>query len=178
MTQCARNLLATLFILVSVNALLSANATAAEAAVPMTRSQRAFALAGLVLNYGEQLRPEEVTVNIRVVTEVIPDEHAGKSYDVIFLALPSSLEAGYIVTLTSGSTASCRPALKKLIDDSLKPDTVHRAYPGAQLTRVEDNAAVAKLAAQWRSHGWLRNCAEASGGNYDSIEVLILNGAA
>lgn len=178
MARFTGNLLAALFILVSVNTLVSANAMGADAAVPMTPSQRAFALAGLVLNYGQQLHPDEVTVNIRVVTEAVPEEHAGKSYDVIFLVLPSSLTAGHIVTLTSGSTASCRASVKDLIDDSLNPNTIHRAYPNAKLTRVEDNAAVAKLAAQWRSQNWLRNCAEAPDGSYDSIEVLILNGAA
>lgn len=171
MTRITGNLLAALFTVVSVNAMGS------DAVVPMPSSQRAFALAGLVLNYGQRLRPDEVTVNIRVVTEVLPEEHAGKSYDVIFLVLPSSLKAGHIVTLTSGSTASCRASLKSLIDDSLNRNTIHRAYPGAKLTRLEDNAAVRKLAAQWRSQGWLRNCAEVPDGDYDSIEVLILNGA-
>lgn len=80
-----------------------------------------------------------------------------------------------MVTLTSGSTASCRPALESLINDSLTPEIVAQAYPGAKLTRVQDNAAVRKLAAEWRSQEWLRNCAEARDGDYDSFEILILN---
>jgi len=158
-------------------ALLSLKTTGPYAAVTTPSSIGAFALAGLVLDHGHRIAPDKATVNVRVVTEVVPEEHAGKAYDIIFLVLASSLEAGHIVTLTSGSTASCRASLRSLINDHLTPKTIHEAYPGAKLTRVEDNAAVRELAVQWRSQGWLRNCAEPAHGDHDSFEVLILNDA-
>lgn len=157
--------------------LLPANPGGLHGAETPASQAGAFALAGLVLDHGHRIRPNEATVNVRVVTEVVPEEHAGKSYDIIFLILPSSLEAGHIVTLTSGSTASCRPSLQSLINESLTAEIVSEAYPGAKLTRVEDNAAVRELAGQWRSRGWLRNCAEAADGDHDTFEVLILNDA-
>lgn len=169
MKRIHRILLAALLGLISANGL--------HGAVTTPPAEGAFALAGLVLDHGHRVRPNEATANVRVVTEVVPEEHAGKIYDIIFLILSSSLEAGHIVTLTSGSTASCRPSLQSLINESLTAKTVGEAYPGAKLTRVEDNAAVRELATQWRSRGWLRNCAEPADGDHDSFEVLILNDA-
>lgn len=157
--------------------LLSVSTRRPDAATTTPSETGAFALAGLVLDHGHRIAPDEATVNVRVVNEVVPEEHAGKTYDIIFLILSSSLDAGHIVTLTSGSTASCRPSLKSLINDHLTPKTIHEAYPGAKLTRVEDNAAVRELASQWRERGWLRNCAEPAAGDHDSLEVLILNDA-
>jgi hypothetical protein len=147
----------------------------ALAAVTQGSSQKAFALAGLVMAHGHRIQSTEGTVNVRVVSEVISEEHAGKAYDVIFLVLPSSLEEGHIVTLTSGSTESCRASLKSLLRDHLTPKVIDQAYKGARLTRVEDNKAVRELATQWRTRGWLRNCAESAGGEHDIFEVLILN---
>lgn len=149
----------------------------AFAAASHGSSQNAFALAGLVMDHGHRIRPTEATVNVRVVSEVIPEEHAGKAYDVIFLILPSSLKEGYIVTLTSGSTESCRASLKSLLRDHLTPEVINQVYKGAQLTRVEDNQAVRELATQWRTRSWLRNCAESAEGDHDIFEVLILNDA-
>ena len=96
---------------------------------------------------------------------------------MILLILPSSLKEGHIVALTSGSTASCRPSLKNLLPDRLTGKVISQAYKGSRLTRVEENAAVRKLAAQWRTRGWLRNCAEDAEGDHDTFEVLILNDA-
>lgn len=149
--------------------------TDALAAAPQQPLNRAFALAGIVLDHGHRVQPDTTTVNVRVVSEVIPDEHAGKAYDVILLILASSLKEGHIVTLTSGSTASCRASLKSLLVDRLTGKVINPVYQGSRLTRVEENAAVRQLASQWRTRGWLRNCAERAEEDHDVFEVLILN---
>jgi len=160
---------------ISILGLITGVQERVDAALAPEQSHRAFALAGVVLDHGHRVQPDDTTVNVRVVSEVIPEEHAGKAYDVILLILRSSLKEGHIVTLTSGSTASCRASLKNLLTDRLTPKVINQAYKGSRLTRVEENAAVRKLATQWRTRGWLRNCAETAAGDHDTFEVLILN---
>lgn len=135
---------------------------------------RAYVLAGIVLDHAHRADPGTTTADVKVVDQVIPEEHPGKAYDVIFLVLSGTLSKGHIVTLTSGSTRSCRASLKKFIE-GLSPQVVARAYQGARVTRVEDDAAVRELATEWRQIGWLRNCALPAEGDADNFEVLILS---
>jgi hypothetical protein len=135
----------------------------------------AYTLAGVVLDRSRKVKSNETTAEVKVVEKVMPKEHAGKSYDVVFLVLPDAIQRGEILTLTSAPVASCRPYLKTFLTKTLSPKRIAKAYKGAKLATSDNNKTAAALSKSWLENRWLRNCSAKPEGKVDAFKVLIVS---
>lgn len=135
----------------------------------------AYTFAGVILDRSRKVKNNETTAEVKVVEKVVPEEHAGKSYDAVFLVLPDAIQRGEILTLTSQPVAGCRPYLKAFLTDTLSPKRIAKAYKGAKLVTSADNEKARQLSKSWEQNGWLRDCTAQPEGKVDAFKVLIVS---
>lgn len=135
----------------------------------------AYTFAGVILDRSRKVEANETTAEVKVVEKVVPEEHAGKSYDVVFLIQPDAIKRGEILTLTSAPVTNCRPYLKTFLTKTLSPKRIAKAYEGAKLATSADSETARKLSRSWAENGWLHDCAEAPEGQVDAFKVLIVS---
>jgi hypothetical protein len=137
--------------------------------------EKAYTLAGVIIDRARRVKRNQTDAEVKVTGQIKPMEHAGKSYDVVFLVRPSSVKEGKILTLTSGPVAGCRPFLKTFLTKTLSPKRINKAYKGAKLAIVDTDPMAKSVAAGWEKNRWLRDCSAKPKGKVDAFKVLIVN---
>lgn len=135
----------------------------------------AYSFAGVILDRSRRVERNKTTAEVKVVEEVMPAKHAGKSYDIVFLILPDAIERGEIVTLTSAPVANCRPHVTTFLTETLSPKRIAKAYKGAKLVTSDKNKTAAALSKSWAQNDWLRDCSAEPEGEFDVFKVLVVS---